>query len=112
MHRRQREAADSVEEATQRRRMLRIVPFCASAKSHSLRCSSFPHTTRFAGLVRGPRCLRCHTITALYLHDGTHIFVLGFFFVLRFRVFFLSFLVLVGHGLTVAHSGVFSLLGG
>ena len=37
-----------------RRRKLRIIRFRFSAKTHSLRCSAFPHRTRFAGLRWGP----------------------------------------------------------
>ena len=36
-----------------RRRKLRIVRFRLKPKVHSLRCSSSPHATRFAGLARG-----------------------------------------------------------
>jgi hypothetical protein len=38
-----------------RRRKLRIVPFAAGGKGHSLSCVSSPHRTRSAGLRRGPR---------------------------------------------------------
>ena len=41
--------------AAPRRRKLRIVRFRPGAKAHSLHCGSFPHKTRFAGLLRGPR---------------------------------------------------------
>ena len=51
---RQREAADPIEEAAQRRHMLRIVHSRASARIHSLRCSSSPHAIRFAGFAWGP----------------------------------------------------------
>ena len=37
-----------------RRRKLHIVRFAIYGKAHSFRCGSSPHTTRFAGLVRGP----------------------------------------------------------
>lgn len=64
MHRSQRETADPIKQATQRRHKLRIVRFRVSTKTHSLRCSSFPHATRFAGLVWGPRYRRSHLDTA------------------------------------------------
>lgn len=38
-----------------RPRGLHIIHFRTSAKVHSLRRSSSPHATRFAGLARGPR---------------------------------------------------------
>ena len=38
-----------------RPRKLRIAQPAASGRPRSLRCSSSPHTTRFAGLMRGPR---------------------------------------------------------
>ena len=47
-----------VREAELRPRKLRILRPAASGRAHSLRCSSFPHATRFAGLARGPLCFQ------------------------------------------------------
>ena len=64
MHRSQRETADSIKQTAHRQHKLRIVHFRASTKIHSLRCASSPHTTRFTGLVWGPRYRRSHLDTA------------------------------------------------
>lgn len=39
-----------------RPRILRIVRPAACGRAHSLRCSSFPHTIHFVGVVQGPLC--------------------------------------------------------
>lgn len=62
--RRQGEAANAVEQASHRRRKLRIAHFRASTKIRSLRCSSSPRATRSAGLARGPRHETAHFAAA------------------------------------------------
>ena len=54
-----------------RRRKLRIIRFRASAKAHSLRCSSFSNRTRFAGLRFDFEEFNCMNRLFPRFHGGT-----------------------------------------